>query len=36
MTSQEKLVDPSAPGDFVYNKNLDHVKRQLGKQHIQM
>jgi amino acid transporter len=36
MTSQEKLVDTPTPGDFVYDKNLDHVKRQLGRQHIQM
>ncbi|KAI9567716.1 general amino acid permease [Boletus coccyginus] len=33
---QVKLAEPSAPGDFVYSENLDHVKRQLGKQHIQM
>ncbi|KAF8558636.1 general amino acid permease [Imleria badia] len=38
--SYERLIDESAPqvrpGDFVYNQGLDHVKRQLGKQHILM
>ncbi|KAN0094548.1 Amino acid permease/ SLC12A domain containing protein [Tylopilus felleus] len=32
------MIEKSAPasGDFVYDQSLDHVKRQLGKQHIQM
>ena len=34
--SCEGLVGQPAPGDFVYHKSLDHVERQLGKQHIQM
>ena len=38
--SYERLIDESAPraapGDFVYDESLDHVKRQLGKQHMLM
>ncbi|KAF8452680.1 general amino acid permease [Boletus edulis BED1] len=29
-------IEQAAPGDFVYDPSLDHVKRQFGKQHIQM
>ncbi|KAF8558635.1 general amino acid permease [Imleria badia] len=35
-TSCGRMVDQSAHGNFVYNQSLDNVKRQLGKQHIQM
>ncbi|KAG6380298.1 general amino acid permease 1 [Boletus reticuloceps] len=32
----ERMNDRSAYGGFVYDQNLDNVKRQLGKHHIQM
>ena len=34
--SHEKVIDPSPAGAFVYDKDLDKVERQFGKQHIQM
>ncbi|KAF9224925.1 general amino acid permease [Gyrodon lividus] len=33
---QEKFVNSAPAGQFVYRGNLDHVKRQFGRQHIQM
>ncbi|KAF9238127.1 general amino acid permease [Melanogaster broomeanus] len=34
--TREKFTSSVPAGEFVYRRNLDHVKRQLGRQHIQM
>ncbi|KAF8843482.1 general amino acid permease [Paxillus ammoniavirescens] len=36
LAMQEKFAESAPTGQFVYRENLDHVKRQLGRQHIQM